>query len=435
MKKNETLRLTAIDYNEKGLAVCKHESFVVFVPNMLIGEIADVLIVKVNSSYAFGKVSELIEKSKDRVEPACPVANICGGCQIQHMNYAHQLQFKKRHVESLIQRNIDQNLLIEDITGMDNPNHYRNKSIVPFNEAGDYGFFRAHSHDIVPFNTCLIQSEDADQILKHIQNFYQTNHLPFDNLRNVLIKKGFESTDLMLVLIVRKKKIALKQEFIESLIKAFPNIKSIQININNKEDNVVLGKDYETINGTDVIIDHLDDLTFEISAASFYQVNPVQTVKLYKKAIEFADLDKTKTVLDLYCGIGTISMFAARVAKEVIGVEVVDDAIEDAKRNAKLNNLDNLSFICGDAKDAFQQLNQKIDVVIVDPPRKGLSEETIFSLLELAADSIIYVSCDPGTLTRDLKLLTNQYSIENIHCVDMFPHTFHVETVVKLSHI
>ncbi len=434
MKKNEILRLKAIDYTDKGLAVCKSENFVVFVPNMLIDEVADVLIVKVNKSHAFGKVKTLIEKSNDRIESQCPIANICGGCQLQHMSYDHQLIFKKNHVESLIQRALkDESLKVEEIIGMDKPNQYRNKSIVPFNEEGNYGFFRSHSHDIVPFESCLIQSEDADQILKAIQKFYQQNHLSFDNLRNVLIKKGFSSNELMVVLIVRKKKIDLKDEFVETLTKAFPQIKSIQINLNNRDDNVILGKDFEVIYGSNVITDTLDGLHFEISAASFYQVNPVQTVSLYQKAIDYADIKASDTVLDLYCGIGTISLFAARSAKEVIGVEVIPEAIEDAKRNAKLNDLKNLSFICGDAKDAFSQLNKTVDVVIVDPPRKGLSEETLNSIIDLAPQTLVYVSCDPGTLSRDLVKLGELYDIKHISCVDMFPHTFHVETVVKLS--
>lgn len=434
MNKNDLIILKAIDYTEKGLAVCKSEGFVVFVPNLLIDEVAEVLIVKVNKNLAYGKVKTIIEKSNDRINEACPIASQCGGCQLQHMAYKHQLNFKKKHVQDLIQRSLhDEDIKVESIIGMEKPSHYRNKSIVPFNDKGDYGFFRAHSHDIVPFETCLIQSDDADQILRSIQYFYQKNHIPFTNLRNVLIKKGFSSNEIMVVFIVRKKKIALKEELIENLINLHPNIKSIQINVNNKEDNVVLGQDFEVIYGSDVITDHLDGLSFEISAQSFYQVNPVQTISLYHKAIEYAEIKKTDTVLDLYCGIGTISLFAARLAKEVIGVEVIAEAIEDAKRNAQLNNLSNLSFICGDAKDAFSQLDKKVDVVVVDPPRKGLSEDTIVSLLDLAPQRLVYVSCDPGTLSRDLVKLTEKYKIEKISCVDMFPHTFHVECVTLMS--
>lgn len=433
MKKNEILTLQAIDYNEKGLAVCKQDSFVIFVDQLLLNEVAKVRIEKVNSSYAFGKIVEILEPSKNRVSPQCPIFKLCGGCQLQHMSYEAQLEFKKNHVENLLQRSIDSKLKVESIIGMEHPNHYRNKSIVPFNEKGDYGFFRAHSHDIVPFKSCLIQSEDADEILSFIQTFYQKNHLTFDNIRNILIKKAFKTNELMLVLVVRKKKIALKEEFIEALVKNFPSLKSIQLNINNRDDNVILGQEFEVIYGQDHITDTLDGLNFEISAASFYQVNPVQTVSLYHKAIEYANLTKDKTVLDLYCGIGTISMFAARCAKEVIGVEVIPEAIEDAKRNAELNGLTNLSFICKDAKDAFSQLDRKIDVVIVDPPRKGLSVETLNSILDLAPETLIYVSCDPGTLTRDLKGLTQTYKIEKITCVDMFPNTYHVECVASLT--
>lgn len=434
MKKNEILRLEAIDYNEKGFAVCKADHFVVFVPQMLIHEIADVLIVKVNPSYAFGKVQTLIKTSSERVQAPCLVANSCGGCQLQHMSYAHQLDFKKNHVQNLLQRALNNPILMVDgIIGMTQPTQYRNKSIVPFNEKGEFGFFRAHSQEVVPFENCLIQSDDANSILKTIQSFYINNDLSFENLRNVLIKKGFESQEIMVVLIVRDPKILKMKQLIQELIEKFPNIKSIQRNLNTRQDNVVLGKDFKILYGENHITDHLDGLLFEISAASFYQVNPTQSIHLYQKAIEYAEIKKTDTVLDLYCGIGTISLFAARIAKKVIGVEVVAEAIEDAKRNAELNQLSNLSFISGDAKDAFSQLSDKIDVVIVDPPRKGLSEETIQSILELAPKKLIYVSCDPGTLTRDLIKFKEVYDIKQVSCVDMFPHTYHVETVVLMS--
>lgn len=437
MKKNDSIILTAIDYTEKAQAVCKIDNRVVFVPDMLIGEIAEVLILKVNTNVAYGKVQKILSASPDRVAPRCPIATQCGGCQLQHMNPSHQLSFKENHVKQLFKRSLGYADEFDPILGMEDPWFYRNKSQVPYApETNSFGFYRAHSHDILPFESCFIQSEDSNRILKSIQDFYQTRAIKVDNLRTVLIKKGFKSQELMAVLIVRNTRLPLKEDLVQSLQAEYPNLKAILLNINNREDNVVLGDRYIPLTVHETIQDELNGLSFKISAPSFFQVNPVQTEKLYGRAIEYAALKKTDIVLDLYCGLGTIASFAALKAKKVIGVEVLEQAIEDAKVNAELNQLTNLEWMVGDAASATQILienKQKIDVIVLDPPRKGLDPLTIEAILTLKPKRLVYVSCDPGTLVRDLKVLTETYTLEKVGCVDMFPQTVHVETVTLLK--
>jgi len=437
MKKNDVLVLTAIDYTEKAQAVCKTDNMVVFVSEMMIGEIAEVLILKVNTNVAYGKIQKLLNASPDRVAPRCPIATQCGGCQLQHMSPSHQLSFKENHVKQLFKRNLDYTEDFDAILGMDDPWYYRNKSQVPYEvETNSFGFYRAHSHTILPFESCFIQSEDSNRILKSIQDFYQERHLKADNLKTVLIKKGFKTQELMAILIVKNTRLPLKEDLTQFLQKEYPSLKAILLNINNREDNVVLGDRYIPLTIHESIQDELSGLKFNISAPSFFQVNPLQTEKMYGRAINYAALKKTDTVLDLYCGLGTIASFAALKAKKVIGVEVLEQAIEDAKANAELNQLTNLEWIVGDAASATQTLienKQKVDVVIVDPPRKGLDAVTLEAILTLKPKRLVYVSCDPGTLVRDLKVLQGSYQIEKVGCVDMFPQTVHVETVTLLK--
>lgn len=433
MKKNELLSLTAFDYTEKGHAVCKHEGFVVFVPELLLHEEADIRILKVQAKHAFGKVEKRLRSNPQRVKPNCPIASKCGGCQIQHMAYEHQLEFKQSRVQSLFDHHLNQGIVLEPILGMDNPWTYRNKALVPYDEHLNYGFYQAHSHTIIPFESCVIQSEDANSVLAFIQDFYKTKDVSFPELRHVLIKKAFKTHELMVVLVVNDLLIPYRDELIQALTQTYTSLKSLQLNLNTRSDNVVLGDHYELLYGQAFITDELDGLRFEISAPSFYQVNPSQTVKLYQKALDYADLKGQETVLDLYCGIGTIALFASRQAKKVIGVEVVPEAIEDAKRNAALNSIENVEWFCGDAGQVSQSLNTKVDVVIVDPPRKGLDALSKEMILSLLPSKFIYISCDPATLVRDLKEFMNQYSIVKAGCVDLFPQTYHVETVVLLT--
>ena len=440
MEKNEILSLKAVDYTEQGLAVCKVDGFVVFVKDMLIDEEAEVQILKVNKNLAYGRVKEFIKKSDERVVPTCPIAYSCGGCQIQHMSFSHQLTFKQNHVKHLFDRSFDQSLEINPIIGMENPWMYRNKSQVPFEtkKGLTYGFYRSHSHDILPFETCYIQNDDSNKILSFIKTFYLEKEVEPSDLRHVLIKKGIVSQEIMVVFIHKNKHLPLQDEIVEALKAEFPLIKAILLNVNSGDDNVILGKKTIQLTKDATISDKLGDFTFQISATSFYQVNPVQAKKLYETAINLADIKDTETVLDLYCGIGTIALFASQKAKQVYGVEINPQSIDDAKINAELNQITNIDFIASDASKAAQTFienNIQMDVIVVDPPRKGLDLETVNSILKLEPSRLVYVSCDPSTLVRDCVLLKDKYEIKTIQPVDMFPQTFHVETVVLMSRI
>jgi 23S rRNA (uracil1939-C5)-methyltransferase len=325
------------------------------------------------------------------------------------------------------------------IHGMDDPWFYRNKTQVPFDitkRTIDYGFYRAHTHDILPFTTCYIQSDDSNTILFDIKTFFDASAIKPTGLRTVLIKKAFSNGELMVVFVSRKDSLPNQKQLIEELQQKHPMIKSFVLNVNTREDNVILGDRYILLSGQSVITDKLSDLKFEISAASFFQVNPIQAEKLYASALNMAKLKSTDIVMDLYCGIGTIALMAALKVKTVIGVEVVSDSIEDAKRNAALNNITNVSWMCMDAAKAVDTVIEnktKVSVLIVDPPRKGLDESSRNAILKLKPKKIVYVSCDPGTLVRDLKIFSESYTIEQVELMDMFPQTVHVETVILLQ--
>ncbi|MEI7667563.1 MAG: 23S rRNA (uracil(1939)-C(5))-methyltransferase RlmD [Erysipelotrichaceae bacterium] len=441
MNKNDILTLSAIDYTSEAYGVCKSDGFVVFVKNMMIDETAEVLIMKVLAHQAYGRIHKLIKEHPERVTERCPIAKQCGGCQIQHMSYAHQGVFKTKLVETQFKRVLNYTQAIEPIIMMEDPWFYRNKSQVPFtihDTQLSYGFFRAHSHDILTMRECFIQSEDSNHILKSIQAFYHKQQRLPTELRGVLIKKGFNSQELMLVLVSKHNTVLYQDALKEVLMAQYPMIKVILVNHNTREDNVLLSDTYYALTDQVSIQDTLERYTFVISAASFYQVNPVSAVKLYDKAMEYAAIKKTETVLDLYCGIGTLTLFASQYAKTVIGGEINAEAIKDANENAVLNNIENVEWMHEDAQSITQSLikaKRKIDVLIVDPPRKGLDDLTKASILQLKPKRIIYISCDPATLVRDLKVLVEHYDINKVCPVDMFPHTIHVETVVLLTRV
>ncbi len=439
MNRNDLLTLTAIDYTESAVGVAKIDGFVVFVNGLMVGESAIVRIEKVTAHHAFGSVTELITPSPDRVIPRCPIADQCGGCQLQHMSASHQLAFKKAHVQSLFKRQLD--LDIDPVIhGMDDPWFYRNKSQVPFDvtkRSLTYGFYRPRSHDILPFETCFIQSDESNQILRLIADFYAGKAIQPTGLKTVLIKKARSSGELMVVLISAKPKLPNQTALVETLLKQFPTIKSVILNVNSRTDNVILGDEFIPLTPQTTITDELNGLRFEISAPSFYQVNPIQAEVLYDSALRLAKLTKKDTVLDLYCGIGTIALSAAKKVKAVIGVEIMEAAIDDAQRNATLNGITNVRWIVGDAGIAVQTLMDEglaVDAVIVDPPRKGLDAPSKQALLTLLPKKIVYVSCDPGTLVRDLKELSEHYTVKAVELTDMFPQTVHVESVVLLEH-
>ena len=439
MRKNEKFIAKCENYTFEGLGVVKYENKPVFVKNMLEGESGEIIVTKVLKNYAFGKCLRLIEISHERVEPLCPVYKQCGGCQIAHMSQDAQRTFKRQRVQDCINRIGKLDTEVSDVLSMDSPYHYRNKGQIPVGVKNDRvicGFYRIHSNDIIEMNECLIQHDAINEMVKMIKELLQ-KYQNGEYFRHLLIKVGFYTKQVMVVLIVRDEHIPNLDQMVNE-ISRHENVKSIILNLNQRKDNVILGEKEILLYGSSTIRDQLHDLKFNISSKSFYQVNPIQTLRLYDKAVEFAELSGRETVLDLYCGIGTISLFMARKAKHVIGIEIIEDAIEDAKENAVLNHIQNAEFICSDAGTFAQKLaekNMKVDVICVDPPRKGCDEKTLNSILKMDPKRIVYVSCDPSTLARDLYFLSHHdYEVKKIQPVDMFPNSFHVETVVMLSH-
>lgn len=439
MKKNDHVIGICSSYTHDGHGVVKIDGFPLFVKGMLINEKAEIIVTMMKKTYGYGRCFKLMEKSKERIHPICPIANQCGGCQLQHMSSKEQAILKLQKVQNVIQRVAHLDIPVNEVLSMNTPFYYRNKGQIPVgvhNGEVACGFYRMNSNDIIDMKSCFIQSERINETLTEIRKLFDIYPIA-SHIRHLLIKHAFSTDEIMLVLIVHHKDIPQLDSFIKEISSKVPQIKSIILNINKRTDNVILGDKEYVVYGTSSIKDKIHDLNFHISSKSFYQVNPIQTEVLYGKALEFANLNGNETVIDLYCGVGTISMFLAKKAKRVYGIEIVPQAIEDAKANAKLNNLDNIEFICSDAAifaSELSKLNKHIDVVVVDPPRKGCDQTTIDSILKINPERIVYVSCDPATLARDLKLLTNgNYEVKEIQPVDMFPQTFHVETVVLLS--
>ena len=434
-----------VDYTYDGKGIVKKDGKVVFVDGVIKDEEVEVEIIYESKNQSLGELSKIIKSSPYRVKPFCPLAKDCGGCVLQHLNYEKQLEFKTNHVQDCINKFSKLNIIVNKCIGMENPFNYRNKSQVPFSMQKKqicYGFYKQNTHKIVQMNTCAIQTADADEILNTIKKLMHKYHLSAYEedkrkgvLRHVLIKKGFSTNQIMVVLITNVNSFPNRKELVKDLVKEHSNIKTVIQNINTRDTNVILGEKENILYGDGYIEDILLDVRFKISSKSFYQVNPIQTAILYSKAIEFADLKKTDRVLDTYCGIGTIGLIASKKVDEVIGVEIVKDAIKDAKQNALINNINNANFVLADASDFMVDLaktSEKINVVFVDPPRKGCDERFLSSIMKLYPEKIIYISCNPSTLARDLEILKEKYLIEEIQPVDMFPHTYHIETIVRL---
>lgn len=436
---------TCVDYTYDGKGIVKKGNKVIFVDGVIKGEEVEVEITYESKNQTLGKLLKIIKPSKDRVKPFCSLAKDCGGCSLQHISYNKQLEFKTQHVQDCINKFSKLEIKVNNCIGMENPFNYRNKSQVPFSMNKKqicYGFYKQDTHKIVQMDSCAIQTNDADAILKTFKDLmkrYRLSAYEEDKrkgiFRHVLIKKGFATNQIMVVLITNTNSFPSRKEIVKDLVKAHPAIKTVVQNINSRDTNVILGEKEIILYGNGYIEDVLLGTRFKISSKSFYQVNPIQTEKLYSKAIDFADLKKTDRILDTYCGIGTIGLIASRNVNEVIGVEIVSDAIKDAKSNAQLNGINNVNFVLDDASDFMVDLaktNEKMDVVFLDPPRKGCDEKFLNSLLKLSPERIVYISCNPSTLARDLFVLKDKYEVLEIQPVDMFPHTFHVETVAKL---
>lgn len=448
IRKNEEYIVDIIDNGFEGEGIAKINNFTIFIKGAIKGEKIRILILKVNSSYAFAKIIEIIETSEYRCEEDCNSYKRCGGCDLRHIKYEKTLEIKKNMAQSLVNKTLSNKIKVNDAIGMEKPFNYRNKAQYPIglNKEGEpiFGVFANRTHDIININHCKIQTKVSEEIAQYIIEFIKENDIKvYDEknnkgvFRHIIVKVGMTTDEVMCVLVTNEEKIRKEKELIQGLKERFPEIKTIVKNINNKNTNVILGNKNIILYGDGYIEDKLGEYTFKISSMSFYQINPIQTEKLYNLAIEKAELTGNETILDLYCGIGTIGIFASKHVKQVYGIEIIPQAIQDAKENAKLNNIKNAEFIVGDVEFALSELieTRKImpEVVFVDPPRKGLDNTTIQNLLKVEPKKIIYISCNPATLVRDLKIFEKKYEIKDIMPVDMFPWTKHVECVSVLS--
>lgn len=447
VKKNQIYTAQITSFGSQGEGICRIDGFTVFVYGGVVGDVCVLKIVKVNKSFAFGKILEIKEPSPHRTEPACKVSGSCGGCQLMHISYDFQLKMKKQTVIDALERiGGFSGIEVGDVLGMQNPYNYRNKMQFPISRGEDggavCGFFKERTHEVIPVDECITGPDECTSIIAALKEYMRFTNTPAYNekdhsgiLRHLFIRKT--SKDLM-VAVVATKSIKTPELLVKLILQAQPATASVLLNINDKKTNLILGDKYITLYGKETVCDTLGGYLFEISAESFYQINHDQTEILYKTAVDFAGLTGCETVFDLYCGAGTISIFMAERAKKVIGIEIVEKAVENAKRNAENNGLENLHFYAGDAgklTDYLYSAGEKADVVVFDPPRKGADELTLNTILKMAPEKIVYVSCNPATLARDLKYLAENggYKVKKVQPVDMFPHTHHVETVVLLQ--
>ena len=441
IKKNEEYIVDIIDYGMDGEGVAKIDNFTIFIPNAMKDEKVKIIIVKVLSSHAYGKVIEILEKSPYRIESDCSTYKRCGGCDLRHIDYEETLNIKQDMVQNLVNKTLSNKIKVNKTIGMGNPYHYRNKAQFPvrLNKQNEkvVGVFAKRTHEIIEMKDCFIQNTISQKIAFAIQKFIQEKEISVYNeetleglLRHIVIRVGIRTHEIMCILVINGKKIPYENELVEMLVKTY-NVKTVVKNINTKNTNVILGHENIVIHGDGYIYDILGDYTFKISPMSFYQVNPVQAEVLYNTAIEMAELTQEDILFDLYCGIGTIGIFASPYVKKVYGIEIVEQAIEDAKENVKINQIENIEFYAGDASKIFSNLMEKKqvypDVIIVDPPRKGLDSNTVNNILAVKPKKVIYISCNPATMVRDMKMLSENYEIGTIQPVDMFPFTSHVE--------
>jgi len=471
VKKNQDYIVTIEDLSVEGEGIGKisegelgnENGFPLFIKDTVIGDVAKVRVIKVKKNYGYGRLMEIITPSPNRVKPLCPVARQCGGCTLQCMTYEEQLKFKRRKVENNLRRIGGlKDIEVPMTLGMEKPWRYRNKAQVPFGfdkEGICAGFYAGRTHTIIDSEDCLIAPEINQTIIREIKSFMEEYHVaPYDEergtgiVRHALIRVGFHTGQILVCLVINADSLPHADKLTERLIK-IQGMTSVCLNINKKKTNVILGEKVVNLFGPGYLEDKIGEVTFQISPQSFFQVNPSQTEVLYKKALEFAGLTGQETVWDLYCGIGTISLFLARSAKKVYGVEIIPAAIEDARGNAARNGLDNTEFFVGKAEEVLPEWYEKrdskeerhADVIVVDPPRKGCDSVLLDTITAMHPDRIVYVSCDSATLARDLKYLTEKvcsegkegeyrYQVEKVQPVDMFPWSAHVETVVLLSH-
>lgn len=459
MEKNDIIRLVITDMTMDGEGIGHHEGMALFVKDAVIGDTIDAKIMKLKKTYGYARLMKIIEPSPDRVKPRCPIARACGGCQIQELDYRKQLEFKQKLVSKNLERiggiAPDEYEMLP-IIGMEEPFHYRNKAQFPVgvNSKGEtvMGFYAGRTHSIIETEECFIGSVKNSKILALVKRYMgECGVKPYNEengkgvVRHILIREGHKTGEIMVCLIINADTLPKQEKLVQELMQV-EGIASIMTNTNKKRTNVILGDKVSLLWGRPYIEDYIGDIRYRISPLSFFQVNPKQTEKLYSRVLEFAGLTGYETVWDLYCGIGTISLFLARSAKKVYGVEIVPEAIEDAKVNASLNGIDNAEFFVGKAEDVLPEFydeesrrtGRKVtaDVIVVDPPRKGCDEMLLQTMVKMEPETIVYVSCDSATLARDLKVLRkNGYEVKRVQAVDQFGHSVHVEVVTCLQRV
>ena len=448
IKKNQEYIVEIIDNGFEGEGIAKIDNFTIFIPGAIKGEKIKVLIVKVLSSHAFGKILEILEKSEKRQEADCLTYKRCGGCNLRHIQYEETLKMKQNAVQSLVNKTLKNKIQVNQTIGMDNPYHYRNKAQYPLgiDKSGEpvIGVFANRTHEVIPMENCFIQNPQTEEIAKYVLQFIKQNHISIYNeetqkglFRHIVIKVGIKTNEIMCIFVINGKNIPRENELKSALVQKFHNIKTIVKNINTKNTNVILGEQNINIFGNGYIEDILGEYRFKVSPLSFFQVNPIQAEKLYNIGVKAANISKGDVVFDLYCGIGTISLFMARFAKKVYGIEIVKEAVEMAKENAKNNHIENAEFFDGDVEVVLDDMihNKKIipDIVMFDPPRKGLDKKSIHNILKIKPKKIVYISCNPATLIRDLSDFEDLYEVKSITPVDMFPFTSHVECVALMG--
>ena len=448
VKKNDLIEILIEDIGSNGEGIGKYQGYTLFVKDTTVGDRALVKVMKTGKTYGFARLIEIKESSPYRVQPRCPIAAQCGGCQLQHMNYERQLEYKEDKVRNCLTRiGGFQEFHMEPICGMEEPYYYRNKSQFPVGKKKDggvsIGFYAGRTHSIIDTQHCYIGAKVNVEILKFMRGFIEQYQIePYDEgthqglLRHILTRVGYKTGEVMVCLIINGRKFPHQEELIQGLCE-ISGMKSICLNINQAKTNVILGEEIIPLWGESYITDYIGDIAYRISPQSFYQVNPIQTKKLYDIALEYAELHGDEVVWDLYCGIGTISLFLAQKAKKVYGVEIIPQAIEDAKTNARINGIENAEFFVGAAEEVlprmYREMNARGDVIVVDPPRKGCDQSLLDTILKMAPKRVVYVSCDPATLARDLKYLcAKDYELKKVRAVDQFGHSVHVETVALL---
>ena len=461
MQKNDLVTVAIEDIGVGGEGIGKVDGYTLFIKDAIIGDVVEAKIVKAKKNYGYARLMNIVTPSENRVEkPACPMARRCGGCQIQEMKYGAQLSFKEGKVRGNLERigEVPTELLdkvMQPIVGMEEPFHYRNKAQFPIGTDKEghiiTGFYAGRTHSIIPNTDCALGVAVNQKILEIILHFMENNHISaYDEekhkglVRHVLIRYGFKTDEIMVCLVINGEKLPHAEKLVDKLCK-IPGMTSITISVNKAKTNVIMGNEIKLLWGQTYITDYIGNVKYQISPLSFYQVNPVQTEKLYGLALDYADLNGNETVWDLYCGIGTISLFLAQNAKQVYGVEIVPQAIDDARNNAKINDITNAEFYVGKAEEVLPEYYREYqeshggetahaDVIVVDPPRKGCEESLLQTIVDMQPEKVVYVSCDSATLARDVKFLRESgYELKKITPVDQFPNTVHIETVVLLS--